>query len=369
MRILFDFQIFNFQCFGGVSRYHIELKNELEKVGDVKVDIPILLNRNEYLAKLNNRRSFSTKHGTINRGIVFLNKILTIIATKSRKYEIIHPTWYTPYMNFSKYGKYVITIHDMIHELYPDGQEEQIAFKKQAIYESDLIIAISENTKRDIKRFYPDIPESKIKVVYHGTNHLPEPIKPQKLNIPDRYILFVGGREKYKNGFWLLESTAELLKNDKSLNLLYVGSNRLETDYIDFAIAHGIQNQVIQYNASDAELAYLYNHAICFVYPSSYEGFGFPILEAFDNGCPVVCSDNSSLPEVAGDAALFFEDKNKEELLEKIEEFISDKELREQYIKRGKERVKEFTWKKASLQTYEAYRQILTTDRGNLNVI
>lgn len=364
MRILYDFQIFGFQRFGGVSRYHIELKNGLESIGGVKVDIPIVFNANEYLAKLNNKRTFYTKHGIINRGIELLDEVLTIAAVRTKKYDIIHPTWYTPYMNISKWGKYVITIHDMIHELYPDGQEEQIAFKKRAIYESDLIIAISENTKKDIIKFYPDIPESKIKVVYHGTNHLPEPVKPQKIELPDRYILFVGGRGNYKNGFWLLESAAELLKNDKSLSLLYVGGNRLETEYTDFAIEHGIQNQVVQYNASDAELAYLYNHAICFVYPSSYEGFGFPILEAFDNGCPVVCSDNSSLPEVAGDAALFFEDKNKEALLEKIEEFILDKELREQYIKRGKDRVKEFTWEKASLQTYEAYRQILATDRG-----
>ena len=344
---------------GGVSRYHIELAKEINHTEDT-VDIPAFYIRNRYLADYLKKPVKQIHSAWLSMVVNRLNTAKTMLSVLLRSYDIIHLTWYNPSVfEFCKRKKTVITVHDMIQEIF--GTDAiTIGRKEKAIYQADGIIAISESTKKDIIKFYPDIPESKIRVIYHGTNHLCQPECPKSLALPSRYILYVGTRNSYKNAALLMKSISEKLQREKDLHLLFIGGGSFSDGESAYIKQLHIEDKVMQYNATDAELAYIYQHAECFVYPSAYEGFGFPILEAFDNKCPVICSNTSSLPEVGGEAAIYFSPDNCEELTQKIDELLSDEDLRNKHIALGAERVKKFTWERTAQETRDFYREIAT---------
>ena len=358
MKICYDYQIFYHQEYGGVSRYHVEIGYQISKYFNTKVEFPCLISHNEYLKETFNKNIFCINRFTNNSFVYNLNRCYGLLNMLINVYDIVHPTWVDPYIFlFKGKAKIIITIHDMIHELFWQGKADQeIARKKNAIYKADAIIAISNNTKKDILKLYPDIPEEKIHVVYHGTSHLPKPIKPDSFSVPNKYVLYVGRRDDYKRGMLVAKAMAHLFKKHDDISLLYIGGGKLSTEEKRVIQNLGIENKVYQKNVTDAELAYLYNNALCFVYPSQYEGFGLPILEAFDNKCPVVCANNSSLPEVGGDAVLYFD--NIEELSTQIEKCITDANLRSTLIKLGENRGKLFTWEKCAAETYEVYKEL-----------
>lgn len=349
--IFFDGQIFYNQKYGGVSRYHAELFLNMKK--RCKVKIPILFSRNTYLDSAKIKRSIRDCKLFFNRYTEILNENYFKLNVKLFKPDIIHLTWIDPYLwDINIPAKKVVTIHDMIHEIFwGDTAKEEIENKKKAIYRSDKIIAISENTKRDILYFYPDIPEEKISVIYHGIDKLLVERKPGNIEIPEKYVLFVGQRGDYKNGMLLLKAMKEMLRKDQMLHLVYIGGGAFK-DYERKTIdEYNVELQVHQYNVTDEELAFFYSHAECFVYPSKYEGFGMPVLEAFDKNVPVICSDTSSLPEVAGGAALYFDGESEQQLRDCINLLLSDSNKRKEFIKRGREQKKKFSWEKCAEET------------------
>lgn len=360
---MFDYQIFAQQEYGGVSRYHIELARKLNKLNDLPVNISCRYSINEYLHEYDGHKKLNIKKNKYIRKILKIrNKIFNELKCKrdAKIADIVHITWVNPYLNKEIKGKFIVTVHDMIHELYwsnMPGVFKEIARKKAAIYGSDAIIAISQNTKKDILKLYPDIPEDKISVIYHGTNHLPIATHLNR-KIPNNYILYVGRRQDYKGFDFMIKALSDLLIANKEIKLLFVGGGDFNNQEYHAFEKLGILNSVIQMSVCDAELACIYHHAICFVYPSLYEGFGFPILEAFDNECPCICTNASCLPEVGGDAALYFEKDNGQDLMEKVELMISNSKVRQEYIKRGQERVKMFTWEKCAKETYEVYKNV-----------
>lgn len=362
MRIMHDHQIFGMQEFGGVSRYHMELITELNKLPDNCAEASVAFSVNEYLHEYLGRRRL--KH-TSNRYyrriryiiINFINEVYCRI--EAQKYDVIHVTWVSPYLGSKYNDKLVVTIHDMIHEKFLSDNpyvQDEIKNKRHMIYAAKEIIAISENTKKDILHFYPDVDENKITVIYHGTNFLPAPQTP-KTALPERYILYVGRRDSYKGANVLLDAFAKMEKND-DIKLVFVSD-------IAFSEAEkakhkelGVEDKVSLVSATDAELAYIYEHAICFVYPSLYEGFGFPLLEAFNCNCPVICTNSSSLPEVGGEAALYFEPEDTRGLMEQMNRVINNADLRNDLIAKGKNRAKGFSWEKCARETYEVYKKI-----------
>ena len=356
MKILFDHQIFCDQVYGGVSRYHMELKKNMECFQNVNICIPVLFPINNYLKGYENRRIYSISNKWILRIIKAINRVYTIIQLKIHKFDVIHPTWHASYINSYARGRFVTTVHDMVHEIYyPEGLKD-IERKKRSIYESTAIIAISENTKSDILRFYPDIDENKIRVIYHGTNYLPEPRKPITFKVPNKYILFVGKRAGYKNAEVLFKAFKRLKEDHSDIKMIMAGGGSFT---IEEKVMIDNCEDIRQVVVTDAELAYLYQNAICFVYPSKYEGFGFPILEAFDNNCPVILSNTSCLPEVGGDAALYFTPDNEMELLSALEQLVMDDILRKEYIQKGAKQVKKFTWEKTAEETCKLYQDVL----------
>jgi glycosyltransferase involved in cell wall biosynthesis len=222
-------------------------------------------------------------------------------------------------------------------------------------HQATHIIAVSNQTKKDIVRILNINPE-KISVIYHASALK---VVSSDITLPNNYILFVGGRTQgYKNFHFFIKTISEILSLFKDLEIVCVGSSFTAEEKKMFENLQ-IFNRIHSINATEEELFTIYHNAKLFVFPSLYEGFGIPILEAFQAGCPVILSNNSCFPEIAGNAALYFEKSNQESLKEAIILMYTKKELRDKYIFLGTERLKSFSWEKAAKQTAEVYNKIL----------
>ena len=363
MKVIYDNQIFSFQKYGGISRTFVELIKRIKEMDGCKVFVVALGSNNYYLNTLKNKRIKSDKWtNSYLRMLLYnwINKLIIKLKCVMNPDCILHTTYYDTWYLDHCAVKIVCTIHDMIFERISNSTEnfeKIIQNKKRYIYESDIIIAVSENTKKDILYYYPDVPKDKIKVIYHGNSM--EEVKKDK-DICKKYILFVGNRDSYKNFNVVLRSMESIVRHfERDIDLICVGGGAFSLDEKKLITSLKLDKRVVQKNCNDEELAHLYTNAICFVFSSYYEGFGIPILEAWNCGCPVVLSNTSCFPEIAGDAALYFEPDNDNELTEKILDIISDEKLQKALVQKGKCRLKFYDWQIASDMLYEAYSQIL----------
>jgi len=413
MRIFFDSQIFDLQKYGGISRYFTELMRLLPTVNhnlqihqgisntenyyyndylnslvtEPKDKIQIIdskkkplynkisdfARKNRYAYYLYHNLPIPKKRAIINRlllqkSVDFAenNQKRTIELLKKGDFDIFHPTYYNPYfLEYLGNKKMILTVHDMIHEIFPEHfslSEQIIEQKRTLLQRADRIIAVSENTKNDIVDIYKISP-SKINVIYHGCSFEKDPIYEQSNNnLPKRYVLFVGHRGLYKNFYFFLKAISPILLKDKNLNLVCVGGNSLDCEELAFFDKFNVKDKVLHYFSKDCELNHIYKNAIAFIYPSLYEGFGIPILEAFHAGCPVIMSNTSSLPEVGKDAAIYFEPKKMESIRNAINMVIYDTNLQNSLREKGFERLKHFSWKKAAQLTNYAYKASMVND-------
>ena len=251
----------------------------------------------------------------------------------------------------------------MIYERLPEffsKEQRDIIFKqkKQVITQADRVIAISQNTKQDIIDLLHIAPE-KIDVIYHGTN-MQKPIQKKSAILPKRYILYVGTRYPYKNFDRFAKAFSLLSSKDKDLYVIYTGSP-FSINEKNLFESLNISRKVIQIQASDALLYTLYNQAEAFVFPSLYEGFGIPILEAYACHCPVIISNTSCFPEIASDAAAYFNPYSEIEIADAIANVIYNQTLRAELIYKGAEQLKLYSWEKAALQTKEVYQKVMNS--------
>jgi glycosyltransferase involved in cell wall biosynthesis len=260
-----------------------------------------------------------------------------------------------------------VTIHDLAFKYFPNhfpkkDQRRLHMFADFAIKHADKLIAVSESTKRDILKWYPDISESKVKVVYHGfdsdlfqSTTTNDDILRQHSIEPKKYLLYVGAIQPRKNIQVLLEAFELERKRHADMKLVLAGEKAwLWKETMDAIEKHPFREDIIVTGrVSFKDLASLYAHAKMFVFPSLYEGFGIPVLEAMAAGIPVICSDNSSLPEVGGDAALYFEAMDVVKLIEHIELLWTNESACEERIRRGYENIQRFSWDKCARETME----------------
>lgn len=246
----------------------------------------------------------------------------------------------------------------MLTEKYPDLFQDSISIiqqKKEIITKANHIIAISEHTKKDIIETLGISPQ-KIDVIYHGCS-LQSTISKPNLHLPQRYILFVGDRTSYKNFQRLAEAFSIIHQTDAHLHLICAGKpfSKAESELISRI---GIVSHTLQISVNDQHLKELYNRALLFVYPSYYEGFGIPILEAYTCNCPVALSQASCFPEIAENAAAYFDPFSVSSMAEAIKSVIYDEAERTRLILAGKERIKLYSWEKATRQTELVYRKV-----------
>lgn len=360
-KILYDNQMFTFQRFGGVTRYFADLMYNLP-AGEFVSEIPMRYCENHYVTETYDRKyekiTFPDNYRIRRRIYQLVNKYISWKAVKYNDYDIFHPTYFNPYFlkPLKKREKpFVLTVHDMTFERYPQDvliYDRTIPHKKRLIAEADHIIAVSENTKRDIVELLGTDP-SKISVVHHGYRHVVE-AAPQ---IFDRYVLYVGERKGYKNFYPWLSAIRSLFNLDPNLKIVCTGTPFSHSE-IKFFSKWNIADRLVHISANDAQMASLYKHALCFVFPSHYEGFGIPILEAFANGCPVCLSNASCFPEVAGDAALFFNPNDAQSMYDSLKEVLVSETLRGELRSKGFERSRDFSLESMVENTCEVYRKL-----------
>lgn len=273
-----------------------------------------------------------------------------------------------------KKTKTVVTIHDLAFKVFPEffpvSDLRKLNFLADlSIKNSDKIITISEASKNDILKFYPEISEEKIKVIYHGFDgemflkksseeKVDEVLSKFSLN-DSQYLLYVGAIQPRKDLVTLVRAFEIFKKKSGSkIKLVLAGEKAwMWEDTIEAIKKSEFESDIVLTGkVSFDELPVLFQNAQVFVFPEMYAGFGIPILESFASGVPVIAAKNSSLIEVGGDAAQFFETSNVSDLSEKIEKVLSNEKLQEEMIKKGKGHLKNFSWEKCARETLEVIK-------------
>jgi glycosyltransferase involved in cell wall biosynthesis len=384
MKILYDHQIFTNQNFGGISRYFSQIISNLP--AHISTEISIRYSNNEYLNNLNKisqlenltdpfekfafGKNFRGKKRLFNfmekkfpkkyQSCESKNREISIASLKKQDFDIFHSTYYDDYfLEYIGNKPFVLTIHDMIQELYPELLNDipTMMQKAELAQKASHIIAVSENTKKDIMDIL-DMPEEKISVIYHACSLTKGK---NTINLPQNYFLYIGERNCYKNFFLFILSVEPILKRRKDIFVVCTGKP-FNAGEIQFLTQLNILDNFIAVLVKEEEMFDVYNQAIAFVYPTYYEGFGIPILEAFESSCPVILSDASCLPEIAQDCALYFPPKNIKQLRQCLEKIIDDTSLRISLINKGKARLKDFSWPDSANKTLKVYQRVLKNE-------
>jgi len=360
-RIFYDGAIYGLQSNGGISRYFNNIINRLPSDFTPILTSPRSSKESHPYhpnLKLFNYKRFGFKPGRL---CYWLEPYYFQATEALSNYQIFHPTYYS-LLTQQKFAKksclVVLTVYDMIHEIFSDSIDpngEMAEIKRRAILSADLILCISEITKIDLLERYT-LSEERVWVTHLATEFTPNFSDGDEF-IPSRpFYLYVGGRNVYKNFDALLIAFSKIVSKVPETMLCVVGGGSFTKSeqilitelYLDASIKHFG-------NISDTHLAKLYRNCIAFVYPSLYEGFGIPPLEAMISQAPVIASNTSSIPEVVGDAGLLFDPTSIPDLVDRLLFLIDNPAERERLIIKGLEQAKKFSWDKTVRQTIEAY--------------
>jgi glycosyltransferase involved in cell wall biosynthesis len=278
---------------------------------------------------------------------------------RSWKADIVHETYYGPRRRAPRGARIVLTVYDMIHELFADefADDSVIRAKAAAVARADRILCISESTRRDLLRFHPGAADRAL-VTLLGFD--PPGAEPPLLSKPAErpYLLYVGPRRGYKNFAGLLDALASSRALRTTFDLVCIGGGALANEELRRIDELGLSGQVRQAEADDAALAAWYRGAALFAYPSLYEGFGIPPLEAMARGCPVVTMRSSSIPEVCGDAAEYAEPAQDGSLVAALERVAFDAGRADALRRAGRENLARFSWQRTARETARIYKEI-----------
>ncbi len=374
MRVLYDHQIFESQAFGGISRYHAALADNLEALG-IEVNFSVKYSENRFLVNrddvtilgppenYNNwmgGREFKGKwrlYKLFKREpsrTTVINRQYSVDLLRSGEFDIFHPTdMQDPYF-IEHIGDIplVVTVHDTIPEIYADAYGPEmhnlLSARKEIIKRADVLISVSKYTAENIARYFPE-ESGKVKVIYHGLSFPLADSQQEKID----QLLYVGARTGYKNFESMLTQIAKFLK-EHNFRLICFGLPFSKNEKRLIRLL-GLSDLVRVDSGSDQQLTEYYRQSVAFLYPSIEEGFGMPVLEAMSQACPVVASDKASIPEVGGDAAVYFDPLKPDSLESKLLELL-DPEVRKTWITKGLERCQLFDWKKTATETAEVYR-------------
>ena len=391
MRVLFDHQAFSMQSHGGVSRCFAELYRYLPEsveayisvketdnvyLRDMAVGVPVGYNYEHFIFPFNfplKSRLFGI-YNHIVKGMPYqsdnysyfheheYNRLYSIASLKRGRYDIFHPTFFDDYfLPYLGNKPFVLTIHDMIPWIYSNIDNKnwkwQVEKMKILAPKAAAIVAVSENTKKDIVRLL-NVKEDRVHVIYHGCSFLHIDHSNSLFSKP--YILYVGDRKYYKNFDLFVENLVPVLKRHQELMVVCTGKSFCDEE-LRLMEKYSIKDRFIQqWVANDEDFYSLYHHAVCFVYTSEYEGFGIPILEAFQSDCPVLLNKTSCFPEIAGDAAIYFEmNKMESNFAEQFEKMYSMTiQERSLLLKKQRKCLEMYSWKKSAMQLARVYNSI-----------
>lgn len=361
MKIAFDHNIFCNQYYGGISRYFVRTaQNMLDMGHDARVFAPFHINR--HLAEFPGRavagRFFKKYPPKTSRLFALLNPVLARRQISKWQPDVVHETYFSKTSMAPVGAPTVLTVYDMTHEVYPEllaANDKTSELKRIAVERADHIICISDSTRNDLIRLF-NVPQEKTSTVYLASD-----ISPMVSETQDKktrpYLVFVGMRGGYKNFSGLVEAVASSSRLKADFDIVAFGGGVFSEAERQMISNHGLSaDRVRHIGGDDVVLGGLYRGASAFVYPSLYEGFGLPPLEAMAYGCPVISSNTSSMPEVIGDAGEFFPPTDVEAMTQAIESVVYSDDRTKGLINKGHERLKEFSWKKCAEQTLAVYQ-------------
>jgi glycosyltransferase involved in cell wall biosynthesis len=365
MKIAFDHQTFTHQSYGGISRYYTTLANELSTQKE-ETCIFAGLHRNNYLAELPSPIVRGVNVGYYPpktwRAFHLLNHALTQVEINRWGADIVHETYYSSLLRLGSKVMRVTTAYDMIHEIFPDDfpvNDRTTEHKKRTFERVDHIISISHSTKRDLLEYF-DIDESKVSVVHLGVDVAKYQTDVNYELRQRPFFLYVGARGGYKNFRSVLQAIASSYPLKTEFDLIAFGGGNFSSEEIGLIGELGFRKrQVAQVSGGDDVLIGLYKQAIGFIYPSLYEGFGLPPLEAMAAGCPVICSNSSSIPEVVNNAGEYFDPTDYENMAGAIEKVACSTDLRSNLIQAGYDNVNKFSWSNCAQETLSIYNQLV----------
>lgn len=373
MKIGIDCRMYS-SDFTGIGRYVYELVENLFKI-DQQNEYVLFFNEPEFSkyqtqSKCVKKVLANASHYSLKEQTHFL-KIL-----KNENLDLMHFTHFNAPIFYKKPS--VVTIHDLTLHFYPGKKITSPLHRagyykviKSAVKNAKKIITVSQNTKKDLQVLMKT-PSQKIHVIYEGVNEKFKPLTDRhpveevtkKYQLDKPYLLYTGVWRSHKNLPNLIKAF-HILKTEYNFDGYLVITGRkdpvYEADVVGETQTLQLENDVIFTGlVKERELVPLYNGALMYVFPSLYEGFGLPPLEAMQCGIPVAVSNASCLPEVCGqNNAVFFNPNDPKDMAEKIFQVTSQKTLREQLIQNGLKRVKEFSWQKMAQETLQVYNDAL----------
>ena len=376
LHVFFDDSIFHVQPIGGISRYVTNLVAALAATERCRVtlfsgwspaQIPARLRRMHNLRIFHLPRPTDWRVNTMAARVSGVwRKAIFRLVRRTGEDQVYHPSFYTfdPFIAGSA-DAMVVAFHDMIAELFPEPSERSARHLEQKISASkqaDGILAVSRSTRNDLVSLHPWTSDKT--TITHLATVLIASHQSPSLKWPERvtgYFLMVGNRDHYKNGTMAISAFKEFSKrqNTETFGLVICGGKPLGKDEMRMLTSAGLQGRVILTSPDDKELESLYTNAIALLYPSRYEGFGLPVLEAMACGCPVITTKASSLPEVGGEACVYVDPDDSLQMAGAMERLVEDGIFRGRVIGCGRHQASRFSWSQCADQTLSAYEQAL----------
>ena len=357
MKVFFDYSVFTLQKHGGISKYILSLVNNFSNNIDPLIISPFYKNIGLKNFKKAENFFFYNRLGFLSKYTDNFNKLYIDLKLKLNNPNIFHYTYFNQKKFYKTKSKIVITEYDLIKEIfYKENFSDQLEYKKRLFQKSDHIICISNNTKKDLIDHY-NLKNKNISVVKLAVDKSKD-FNLKKINIKP-FILFVGSRGRYKNFFNFVKAYSQSSKLMNDFDIVCFGGGNFTQDEINyFRKLKIIGNKIHHVSGDDLDLNFFYKEARLFIFPSLYEGFGLPLLEAMNMDCPVICSNTSSFPEVAGDAAVMFDPKNVDEIQKVMQEVIYNDSMIDNLRRKAIINLSKFSWKKCANETEEIYNKL-----------
>ena len=358
VKILFDGIIYEIQKAGGISKYWCKLTNYFSL--DDNVEVVSIQGIN---AEANIFFPKKIKNKIYNQDWLPLKIRRYLPVFNTYNCEIFHSSYYRVPFFKSKHTKQIVTVHDFMYEFFDTGLKKKVHIwqKRKAMLNADAIICVSEHTKQDLIKLYPEV---KREILYVVPNGVDEEFKVlAKSNEKKDFLLFVGNRMGCKNFKFILKfMTESKFIQDKQFYVKCVGGGKFNKHEFDLFKEFGVAGKIKQVlSIENEELNVLYNQAYALLFPSKYEGFGIPALEAQMAGCPVVYAKTSSLPEVMGYDELGYTLDDLTEADQKLQ-LLEDDIFRKNIIVKGVNFVSKLTCENSAKLTYKVYKKALNNE-------